>query len=303
MTPPKSRASNISGRGEVHLNAADDAAMPEVPLGDTGSGGNGAAPAGGLGVGGAPLRSSCGCFATAGRVVRLLSTSFFCYAIGLACAYGAVVPFWFIGSKHLQEHFGMSISTADAVMLIPEGSILVLAMPVGLLVDRCKLSVRQLLGSASVATCLIGVSFLTLAWAPIPAIAGCVLLGSCYALSQSLGWVILAYIAPPEIINLCSGFVGSAINVLPALLPLAFTGRGSVDLTILSAVAFVGAASLACGAVCAAGNRAPLHPEHAPAPIGVLDSMARVAGVGSFNEQGEHNESTRQAGVNATSPA
>jgi hypothetical protein len=225
-----------------------------------------------------------------------LDTSFFCYAIGLACVYGAVVPFWFIGSKHLQEHFGMSISTADAVMLVPEGSILVLALPIGLIIDRCKLKARHLLGLASLATFLIGVSFLSLAWAPVHAIAGCLLLGSCYAVSQSLGWVILAYIAPPQIINLCSGFVGSAINIVPALLPLAFTGQGTIDLTILSAVAFVGAASLACGAVCAADSAAPPHLEPAPAPIGVSDAMPRVAVEGGFNEQGERNYSTRQAG-------
>lgn len=211
-----------------------------------------------------------------------------------------MVPFWFIGSKHLQQHFNMSISTADAVMLIPEGSILVLALPVGLLVDRCKLNARQILGLASLSTCLIGVSFLLLAWAPIPAVAGCVLLGSCYAISQSLGWVILAYITPPEIINLCSGFVGSAINVVPALLPLAFTGRGTTDLTTLSLVAFIGAVSLACGAVCARDNRALPHAGSAPAAVGVPAAMPRVAGEGSLNEQGESNDdSTRQAGGRA----
>mmetsp|Transcript_15956 Transcript_15956/g.48400 ORF Transcript_15956/g.48400 Transcript_15956/m.48400 type:complete len:296 (-) Transcript_15956:64-951(-) len=183
------------------------------------------------------------------RAKKELKASFFFYALAFGCTYGSVVPFWFIGSKHLQERFGMSISRADTVMLIPEGSILLLALPIGILADKCELGPRPLLAIASVSTILIGLSLLALALAPIPPVPGCVLLGSCYAVASSLGWVIIAYIAPPRYINLCSGFIGSTINIVPALLPLTFTGKGAYDLLILAVVALVGSASYLIAAV------------------------------------------------------
>jgi len=167
----------------------------------------------------------------------------------------------------------MALADADAAMLIPEGAILVLALPIGLLVDRCKLGARLMLALSAASSCLIGVALLTLAWAPLPPLAGCLLLGASYACTQSLGWAVIAYLAPPEIVNLCSGFVGSAINVVPALLPLVFTGDGSRDLAVLSA-------SAALGAVCFAGGAACL-PRSRPAAVAAGGGGTQPLGAGS----------------------
>ena len=47
--------------------------------------------------------------------------TFWLYLLGSACVYGAVVPFWFIGAKHLQLKWHMALSEADGLMLLPEG--------------------------------------------------------------------------------------------------------------------------------------------------------------------------------------
>ena len=69
---------------------------------------------------------------------RQLPTVFWLYLAGGACVYGAVVPFWFIGAKHLQTRFGMTLAQADALLLLPEGLIAFVAPPFGILIDRYK---------------------------------------------------------------------------------------------------------------------------------------------------------------------
>jgi hypothetical protein len=91
-TLSKSRASDITDRHreDASSNATEDASRPEGSAREVPAGGVAGAAVDGSGAEDALLSSSRGCCASARRVIRLLNTSFFCYTIGLACAYGAV---------------------------------------------------------------------------------------------------------------------------------------------------------------------------------------------------------------------
>lgn len=54
---------------------------------------------------------------------RDLSREFWLYVLGSGCAYGMMVPFWFVGSKHISVRWGYSLKAADAIMILPEGTI------------------------------------------------------------------------------------------------------------------------------------------------------------------------------------
>mmetsp|Transcript_510 Transcript_510/g.1720 ORF Transcript_510/g.1720 Transcript_510/m.1720 type:complete len:386 (+) Transcript_510:61-1218(+) len=170
-----------------------------------------------------PLRTS----------LRSLPRVFFLFLLGGACVYGAVVPFWFIGAKHLQSRFGMPLATADALLLLPEGMIALVAPPFGLLMDRRRWSLTKRLYWSAASLAPIPVALLLLAWlgpaggAPAlgpnvttlaagnspppaapnllaPALATLVL-GTGYAFAQNLIWASLTLVAPPKLLNLCSG--------------------------------------------------------------------------------------------------
>ena len=70
------------------------------------------------------------------RTVLAFSRTYWLYLIGSLCAYGCVVPFWFIGAKHLALRWRMSIAEADAYLLWPEGAIALIAPPFGWIIDR-----------------------------------------------------------------------------------------------------------------------------------------------------------------------
>ena len=127
----------------------------------------------------------------------------------------------------------MPLATADALLLLPEGMIALVAPPFGLLMDRRRWSLTKRLYWSAASLAPIPVALLLLAWlgpaggAPAlgpnattlaagnspppaapnllaPALATLVL-GTGYAFAQNLIWASLTLVAPPKLLNLCSG--------------------------------------------------------------------------------------------------
>jgi hypothetical protein len=71
------------------------------------------------------------------EAVREFDLAFWMYAAFGMLLYGAMVPFWFVGAKYLQFSSGMSVATSDALMLLPEGVMVLVALPLGMGLDRC----------------------------------------------------------------------------------------------------------------------------------------------------------------------
>ena len=195
------------------------------------------------------------------------------------CAYGCVVPFWFIGAKHLAVRWHMSLQLADAYLLWPEGAIALIAPPFGFLIDHQKWSLERRLRVSAASTLLISLALVALAWLPLPPVVGVGLLGVGYACVQSLIWASVPLVSPPTLLNLSAGalataaqrsiraalrslrpgsatrgtfagFLGGCLNVLPMLLPaVAFSGNGSADLTVLAMVGAVGGGAYTAAAL------------------------------------------------------
>ena len=183
------------------------------------------------------------------RSLCAFSRTYWLYLLGSACAYGCVVPFWFIGSKAIAVRWKMSLAAADMYLLWPEGAIGVIAPPFGMLIDRRRWNLRTRLVVSAVSLALIPCAHLALAWLPLPPVIGVGLLGIGYAFVQNLIWSAIALASPPALLNLSAGLIGCAVNVLPAVLPaFVFTGHSEADLVALAATGFVGVAAFALAA-------------------------------------------------------
>jgi len=175
-----------------------------------------------------------------------LGLRFWLFLGGAACTYGAVVPFWFIGAKHISVAWGYSLTAADVMMLFPEGLIGIIGPVLGCIVDRYqwRLSTRLLVSSVSLG--LVACALLLLAWAPriVPPLPLVLLLGLGYAFAQNLIWMTFPSLAPASMLNLVGGLLGSSLNVAPTVLPvLVLSGVDlSRDLACLGAVGVFGAA-------------------------------------------------------------
>ena len=183
------------------------------------------------------------------RTLSSFSRTYWLYLLGSACAYGCVVPFWFIGAKAIAVRWNMSLAAADTYLLWPEGAIGLIAPPLGMLIDRQQWGLRMRLIVSAISLSLIPCAHLALAWLPLPPVVGVGLLGVGYAFVQNLIWSAIALASPPTLLNLSAGLIGCAVNVLPSLLPaFVFTGDSATDLVVLAATGFVGVAAFAVAA-------------------------------------------------------
>ena len=180
------------------------------------------------------------------RTLRSFSRTYWLFLLGSACSYGCVVPFWFVGAKHLALRWHMSVAEADAYLLWPEGAIALIAPPFGWLIDKQRWGFVRRLAVSAGAISLISLALLALAFLPleVPPVLGVGVLGVGYAVVQNLIWSTVPLATPPDVLNLSAGLIGCAVNVLPALLPaVAFSGDGPHDLAVLAAVGLVGSAA------------------------------------------------------------
>ena len=175
------------------------------------------------------------------RALRTLPATYWLYLLGSACAYGAVVPFWFIGAKHIALRWKLSLAAADAFLLWPEGAIALIAPPFGWLIDRRQWSLTTRLAVSAASLGSIPLAHAALALAPLPPVVGVGTLGVGYAVVQNLIWASVPLVSPAAYLNLSAGMVGCAVNLLPMLLPACvLTGDGTTDLLLLAVVGAVG---------------------------------------------------------------
>jgi hypothetical protein len=157
---------------------------------------------------GAERASPAALLGRAAQLLRLarreMHLSFGCYLLGAACVYGAVVPFWFVGAKHISLRFDRSLAEArrralslggsarcaddsgrffgqaDAFILFPEGLILLVAPPFGVYIDRRRWGFVKQMRAAALACLLMAASLACLAWTRLPPLLSVVGLGLGY---------------------------------------------------------------------------------------------------------------------------
>jgi MFS family permease len=173
-----------------------------------------------------------------------LSGTYYLFACAGMLLYGSMVPFWFTGSKYLQEFYGLSVQNAGALILIPEGSIILLSFPLGFLLDNWIKSPHVRLALLGVSTFLLPVGYVLLmtGWnssSPSP-LGSMLTLGFGYGISNCMYWTSLMQIIPEDLIGPGSGLIASSLNVMPAVvpivaaLPVSFASPGDWNLIVLS---------------------------------------------------------------------
>lgn len=173
-----------------------------------------------------------------------LSTNYYLFVFAGMFLYGSMVPFWFTGSKYLQEYYGLSVQNAGALILIPEGSIILLSFPLGYMLDNFIRSPQVRLAWLGFSTFLLPVGYvlLMLGWQsshPSP-VASMLTLGFGYGISNCMYWTSLMQIVPEDLIGPASGLIASSLNVMPAIVPIltvvpvTFASSGDWNLIVLS---------------------------------------------------------------------
>eukprot|EP00957_Ditylum_brightwellii_P159290 12125089-Ditylum_brightwellii.AAC.1 len=94
--------------------------------------------------------------------IKSMPRLFWLYSFVGMTMYASVVPFWFYGSAYLQRSRGLSLKSADALMVLPEGAIIILSTPVGILVDCFKLGFAAQQRALGVASICIALSYVLL---------------------------------------------------------------------------------------------------------------------------------------------
>ena len=129
------------------------------------------------------------------RSLRAFSPCYWFYLAGCACVYGAVVPFWFIGAKHIAVKFKMSLAMSDAFLLWPEGAIAIIAPPFGLLIDRQRWRLRTRLNMAALSMLPVATAHTVLGLSSLPPLLAVGLLGVGNACAQNLVWCTITIVS------------------------------------------------------------------------------------------------------------
>jgi MFS family permease len=146
---------------------------------------------------------------------------FYFYSLAAALMYGSMVPFWFMGSKYLQSTYNISVSKADSYMLIPELQMVICSSILGILMDKYPTGAhtRMLVLSFSCALLAFAYLLLLMLGDAISPVLCMLVLGTGFTLSHGLVWFSLTLIFPSSHFEFCSGFICSAINVFPTIIP------------------------------------------------------------------------------------
>lgn len=162
-----------------------------------------------------------------------------------------------MGSKFLQDYYDMSVGRADTLVLLPEGAIVVIALPLGILLDRLNLSTRTKLRLLAASVLILPLSYLLLlAGASLSShrelfgITIMVLLGLGYGTSNCLNSTVFIEVVDKEYLGAASGLLASVMNILPTVVPplVAYSvGRGEGEGSrYLQVLALIGILSTAC---------------------------------------------------------
>jgi MFS family permease len=185
---------------------------------------------------------------------KKLSYTYYLYMFAGLTLYGSMVPFWFTGSKFLQEAYGLSVQSADALLLIPEGSIIALSFPLGYILDNHLKGAPNRLMALGLSTALLPIAYAMLILganesgdgAPTASpVFAVFILGVGYGISNCMYWTSLMQLVPENLIGPASGLIASSLNVMPAVVPVIasfdvpFATPGVWNLLILSVLGVI----------------------------------------------------------------
>lgn len=201
--------------------------------------------------------------------LHVFSVQFYFFIIGSSLLYGAMVPFWLMGSKYLQIYYNMSVIPADTLLLFPEGMIVIVSIPLGICLDRFQLSAPLRIQFLSLSILSLTISYLMLIYGTkilqldvnseelkqdenvsiISPIYPMVLLGFGYAISNCLLSNVFVDVVQSDYIISGSALLACGMNFFPSIIPPFVTliskdGDGKKYLLVLALVAVLSSVSL-----------------------------------------------------------
>lgn len=153
--------------------------------------------------------------------LRDLGVPYHLYATAGAFLYGAMVPFWFIGSKYLQDTYHIDVSMADALVLLPEGLIVLIGAPVGYLLDRYQLSTVTMCYMLAASIFMLPLCYMTFYFggAHVSPVAVVALLGLGYGCSNCVFWTVFPSVFSAKYRGIGTGLLSCLMNLLPSVVP------------------------------------------------------------------------------------
>jgi hypothetical protein len=204
------------------------------------------------------------------------SAQYYLYLLSGSFLYGSIVPFWFYGSKYLQDTLFYDISRADSIMTLPEGMVCLTCFLFGLLVTRYQLSTRTKLMWLGVSLMIMTMSFGGLWYSAalnlslnrsgnqqlgtepssqtfqtpmILSICSVTFLGIGFSGACGLYWGSINEIVEDKYLSQGLGVVSCAVNVLPSIIPPFLTYLNTSYQNPHSTVIVLGAMAL-IGSLC-----------------------------------------------------
>lgn len=163
--------------------------------------------------------------------------------VAVGClGYMCLVPFYSVGSAMLQRRYSLTTAEAGVLMLLPEGTIALVAPCLGLVVDRWGRTTRVRRMGWSL--CVFSPAFFIMAVVDHGAApyASMVALGLSWAVFNAVFWGLVGDFCGlvPHLMGISVGILGCAMNVGSALLLLIIGGlQSSLGLDVADRVVFV----------------------------------------------------------------
>jgi MFS family permease len=155
-----------------------------------------------------------------------LPVAFYWYILAASLMYGACVPFWFMGSKYLQNAFHLSVSKADSYMLIPELVMVVFSPILGILMDKYPSTACMRMVGLTVSTAVQAFAYIliltyssSVSYFSVNPVISMFVLGCGFTLSHGFIWFSMNMIIPTKHFEVCSGLMCSSISVFPTIIP------------------------------------------------------------------------------------
>lgn len=196
---------------------------------------------------------------------------FYCYTLAGAFLYGGIVPFWFFGSKYLQDTFSISVTMADRILAVPEFMVVVVGIPVGYSLSYLNWSLYTKSKLLTAFMIIMAVSYGALllcgihaeasaaanghdsssSWQLQVVILSVIGMGIGFSVACSIFWALISAMVDAQYLSTATGIISCAVNLLPSIVPPIITWlmtywKQHTPIIIIASLTAVGAVCSAC---------------------------------------------------------
>lgn len=120
----------------------------------------------------------------------------------------------------IQNKWQWTVQQADTLMLLPEGVIVIVAFPMGMILDRYKVCLHTRLVLISVSMIITALVYCTLAMTNVNPLCSMLALGFAYGVANVGYWASIPMVCEGHLMSMAAGIVGAMLSFLPAIVPV-----------------------------------------------------------------------------------